>query len=72
MADSVIMFMFHVICLSTSYPLWLDFRKFVFYMYSLASIFVDPKYHNDPKFLDRKAWANSADLDQTAPRGAIF
>ena len=23
--------------------------------------------HNDPKFLDRYAWANSADPDQTAP-----
>ena len=22
-------------------------------------------YHNDPKFSDRSAWANSADLDQT-------
>ena len=24
-------------------------------------------YCNDPKFLDRYAWANSADPDQTAP-----
>ena len=24
-------------------------------------------YQNDPKFLDRYAWANSADPDQTAP-----
>ena len=24
-------------------------------------------YRNDPKFLDRYAWANSADPDQTAP-----
>ena len=24
-------------------------------------------YHNDPKFLDRQVWANSADPDQTAP-----
>ena len=24
-------------------------------------------YHNDPKFSDRKAWANSADPGQTAP-----
>ena len=28
-------------------------------------------YHNDPKFSDRQAWANSADPDQTAPRGAV-
>ena len=25
-------------------------------------------YRNDPKFLDRYAWANSADQDQTAPK----
>ena len=24
-------------------------------------------YRNDPKFLDRLIWANSADPDQTAP-----
>ena len=26
------------------------------------------EYRNDPKFLDRYTWANSADPDQTAPR----
>ena len=25
------------------------------------------KYCNDPKFLDKQVWANSADPDQTAP-----
>ena len=30
------------------------------------------KYSNDPKFSDRKVWANSADPDQTAPRGAVL
>ena len=29
-------------------------------------------YHNDPKFSDRYAWANSEDPDQTAPRGAVW
>ena len=29
------------------------------------------KYRNNPKFLDRQVWANSADPDQTAPRGAV-
>ena len=29
-------------------------------------------YHNDPKFSDRYAWANSADPDQTAPRGSLI
>ena len=29
-------------------------------------------YRNDPKFSDRQAWANSADPDQTAPRGAVW
>ena len=28
-------------------------------------------YRNDPKFSDRWLWANSADPDQTAPRGAV-
>ena len=28
-------------------------------------------YRNDLKFSDRYAWANSADPDQTAPRGAV-
>ena len=26
---------------------------------------------NDPKFSDRLVWANSADPDQTAPKGAV-
>ena len=26
---------------------------------------------NDEKFSDRQVWANSADPDQTAPRGAV-
>ena len=29
-------------------------------------------YRNDPKFSDRQAWANSADADQTAARGAVW
>ena len=29
-------------------------------------------YRNDPKFSDRYAWANSADPDHTAPRGAAY
>ena len=29
-------------------------------------------YHNDPKFSERHAWANSVDLDQTAHRGAVW
>ena len=36
-----------------------------------SEIFYEQKYHNDPKFLDRQVWANSADPDQTAPRGAV-
>ena len=28
--------------------------------------------HNDPKFADRLICANSADPDQTAPRGAVW
>ena len=29
-------------------------------------------YRNDPKCSDREIWANSADPDQTAPRGAVW
>ena len=29
-------------------------------------------YRNVPKFSDRYAWENSADPDQTAPRGAVW
>ena len=29
------------------------------------------EYRKDPKFSDRKVCANSADPDQTAPRGAV-
>ena len=29
-------------------------------------------YRKNPKFLDRQALSNSADLDQTAPRGGVF
>ena len=28
-------------------------------------------YRNDPNFSDRLVWVNSADQDQTAPRGAV-
>ena len=34
--------------------------------------FMENDYCNDPKFSDRYAWANSADPDQTAPRGAVL
>ena len=29
-------------------------------------------YRNFPKFSDRQVWSNSADPDQTAPRGGNF
>ena len=32
---------------------------------------IDIKYCNDPMFLERLVWANSADPDQAAPRGAV-
>ena len=34
-------------------------------------VFQNEIYHNDPKFSDRYVLANSADQDQTAPRGAV-
>ena len=30
------------------------------------------QYRNFPKFSDRQVWADSADPDQTAPRGAVW
>ena len=38
---------------------------------TFSTIQSDSKYRNDLKFSDRYAWANSADPDQTAPRGAV-
>ena len=35
-------------------------------------IYVTHSYRNEPKFSDGYAWANSADPDQTAPRGAVW
>ena len=32
---------------------------------------LNSEYRNDPKFSDRLVWANSADPDQTAPRGSV-
>ena len=37
----------------------------------LHDIVIGRRYRNDPKFLDRQVWANSADPDQTAPRGRL-
>ena len=38
---------------------------------SVSKLLLHAPYHNDPKFSDRLVWANSADPDQTAPRGAV-
>ena len=43
----------------------LFYQVFMQYEYTYSE-----EYRNDPKFSDRYAWANSADPDQTAPRGA--
>ena len=43
----------------------LFYQVFMQYEYTYSE-----KYRNDPKFSDRYAWANSANPDQTAPRGA--
>ena len=46
------------------------------WMYSAAhNVSVIPNrchYRTVPKFLDTQVWANSADPDQTAPRGAVW
>ena len=38
---------------------------------SLIRIWFPDMYRNVPKFSDRQVLANSADTDQTAPRGAV-
>ena len=44
--------------------IWLS-RDFYFHVEQYWNFAIT--YRNDPKFLDRYAWANSADPDQTAP-----
>ena len=44
-------------------------NSLLFILVSVTVTFVG--YRNDPKFSDRYVWANSADPDQTAPRGAV-
>ena len=39
--------------------------------YYLIQSLLSKLYPNEPKFSDKYAWANSADPDQTAPRGAV-
>ena len=38
---------------------------------NMKNIYVQVSYRNDPKLSERLFWANSADPDQTAPRGAV-
>ena len=49
------------------YPLSL-IRTFAFCLRKKALVL---SYCIDPKFSDRLVWANSADPDQTAPRGVV-
>ena len=41
------------------------------YTFQYAILCTNHVYCNFPKFSDRQVWANSADPDQTAPRGAV-
>ena len=46
--------------------MFLHIKKITTYFhYTVDYNFIN--YRNDPKFSDRYAWANSVDLDQTAP-----
>ena len=38
----------------------------------IVMVIISIYYRNVPKFSDRQVWANSADPDQTAPRGAVL
>ena len=49
--------------------------RFIYYKYfeiKLSFFRLFFKYCNFPKFSDGQIWANSADPDQTAPRGAVW
>ena len=50
--------------------------KFIQISVSLRSFHISSLFnklrHNDPKFSDRQAWANSADPDQTAPWSSLI
>ena len=37
----------------------------------MLAVFYIHRYRDDPKFADRLVWANSADPDETAPRGVV-
>ena len=45
------------------------YRRFYWFSHVAAHVYV--RYRNIPKFSDRQVWANSADPDQTAHRGAV-
>ena len=55
--------MFFILIFATLFDpyLWFWFRQKMF-----------SQYRNVPKISDSQVWANSADPDQTAPRGAVW
>ena len=57
-----------IILLQKEINFWFPWHSLCKKTYRLTII----NYSNDPKFSDRYAWTNSADPDQTAPRGAVW
>ena len=56
------------------HPISQVFFSFFFFLPTIAyivNLYSFKCYRNDPKVSDRFAWANSADPDKTAPRGAV-
>ena len=64
---------FHQVCKKEVFLCAEQTKKYLFLMKSCSHGLPDmlTVYRNAPKFLDRQTFANSADPDQTAPKGAV-
>ena len=66
---------FKILASFCSWAGWFEFHRVIpedIFSRDAAQTAHSANYRNDPKFWDRYAWANSADPDQTAPRGAVW
>ena len=72
--DNISIFLHYLDILKISVNLQKSFYFLCVQIFGLNSIYLVIQIihtHNDPKFSDSQAWVNSADPDQTAPRGAV-
>ena len=61
----------YIVDIAISYTAWCH-KRLSEVMSKPAFCTWETTYRNDPKFSGRLVWANSADPDQTAPRGAVW